>query len=210
MLYRWLQTVSEVFPANSGWATLGKQADRGPRDTAELGSRSLANIQTGRAFVWSESPNSLRRSEDFRDWAESSVQEVSGRRLHGMSTKSYSLTQRRISSHLAPLDHGWTLLVMLLDLLKIRSFFTVGVSLVRRCVCYGSAWCVFGLSVCVCSSHYGSSVLNWWSVSGTVLWISWLLLNFSSACACCNPLTSSVLRSLPTLVGVSLVPSDLI
>jgi hypothetical protein len=34
----------------------------------KLGSNSLGKIQTSTAFIWRESPCTLGRSEDFRDW----------------------------------------------------------------------------------------------------------------------------------------------
>jgi hypothetical protein len=65
------------------------------------------------------------------------------------------------------------------------------------------SWC-FVLQ-CMC---YGFDDLNICCVSGTILWVSWLFLNFSAAFSCYNARLSSVLRSLPTLESDSVVPSD--
>ena len=62
-------------------------------------------------------------------------------------------------------------------------------------------------SVCVYSSDYGSDGLN--------LWCQELFFEFRSSSliflqhfSCYNPRKSSVLRNLPTLVSVSVVPND--
>ena len=51
-------------------------------------------------------------------------------------------------------------------------------------------------------------ILNFWCVSGAVLWTFWLILIFLHHFSCYNPRTSSVLRSLLTLVSAPVVPSD--
>ena len=79
VLHRRLRTVPIGLPANVAGATLGnwQTVDRENEGTpAKLGSWSPGKIQASIAFVWRESPCTLGRSEDFRDWKESSVQEV--------------------------------------------------------------------------------------------------------------------------------------
>jgi hypothetical protein len=51
-------------------------------------------------------------------------------------------------------------------------------------------------------------IWNFLCVSGAVLWTLWLFLIFVQHFSCYNPRTSSVLRSLLTLVSAPVVPSD--
>jgi len=93
--------------------------------------------------------------------------------------------------------------------MKIRSFSTGGVS----GVCFFNG-CVMILhyvsmisSVCVHSSDYGSGGLNAWCQALFFEFRS-CSLNFLQHISCYNLRTSSVLKNLPTLVSVSVVPSD--